>query len=73
MLNARMENLEGKKLKFAQVGQSPATSPWSVTLNFPVFNESETEFEDTEGERLLGIKAVFPCFQIVCLLKKVPN
>lgn len=67
-----MENLEGekKKSKFAQVGQSPATSPRSVTLNFPVFNESETEFEDTEGARLLEIKAVSPCFQIVCLLKK---
>lgn len=44
--------------------------PRSGTLNFPVFNELETEFEDTEGARLLEIKAVFPCFQIVCLLRK---
>lgn len=42
----------------------------SVTLNFPLFNELETEFEDTEGARRLEIKAVIPCFQIACLLKK---
>lgn len=67
-----MENLEGEKKNQSLHKSVRARQPLprSVTLNFPLFNELETEFEDTGGARLLEMDAVLPCFQIACLPKK---